>query len=169
MEWCHWWELGSCDNDTSISGIKWLKKSSVAYCFSFLYLVNTSGLLPLASHDADISTNNVKWLIKSGCISFWLSWTDKCISAIDDTISVMWCQCLPHMTENYTTLCFNHLDLANKMVSLTMPSVLCDAHIVPAASHSQELCHTLFQLSSPNEFYYPTDDAVFITWQQCWY
>ena len=61
-------------------------------------------------------------------------------------------------------LFFNHLDLRNKMVPLTMPSVLCDAHTgASSITGPKELCHILFQLSSPNEQNDAIDDAASIT------
>ena len=34
---------------------------------------------------------------------------------------------------------FSHLDIANKMVQLTMPSVSCELELVPTASHDQKI------------------------------
>ena len=66
--------------------------------------------------------------------------------------------------------CFDHLELANAMVPLTMPSVSCDAHTAASGiTWPKESCDTLFQFSSPDEQDDAIDDAVTITWQQCWY
>ena len=61
------------------------------------------------------------------------------------------------------------IDLRNKIMPLTVPSLLHHLMLtpVPTASHDQESCHILFQLSSPNEQICATDDVVSVTQGQC--
>ena len=146
------------------------KKSKITHCFKCLDLMNAVELLtmPLVWHDVDASANSDQWLKKSCCISFWSSWTNKCNDGIDDAISVMSCHtntCLAWQ-KCHVAPYSNHLDLRNKILSLTMPSVSCKA---PMASHDQKNPTTPFLIISPNEENDSTDDTVSITWQHCWY
>ena len=84
------------------------------------------------------------------------------------------CHVMPMLTshdqKSHVSTCFNHLDLANKMALLTMPSVSCDACTgVNSFTWPKESCHTLIQLSSSNKLNAAIDGAVSITWQQFWY
>ena len=67
----------------------------------------------------------------------------------------MWCQHLYHMIKKCQVApCFNHLDLRNNMVPLTVQWVL---------------YHILFQMSLPSEQNGTIDNTVSVTWQQHWY
>ena len=83
----------------------------------------------------------------------------------------MGCQQWHHMAKkSHVSPCFNHLDLTDKMVLLTVPSVSYDACTgANSILWPKESCHTLFQLGSPNEQNDAIDDAVSITWQHCWF
>ena len=62
-------------------------------------------------------------------------------------------KCWHHMNQKSQVVpCFYHLDLTNKMVPLTIPSVSWDTHTdLNSVIWPKQLCHTLFQLSLPNE------------------
>ena len=73
----------------------------------------------------------------------------------DTSIGITW-------PKSYIALCFNYLDLTNKMVPWTMPWH-CHVMLTQVLTASQ-LCHTLFQLSSPYEQNDAFGDAITITW-----
>ena len=90
--------LASCDTDTSVNGITW-PKCYVAHCFNALDLMNTVVLMtvPLSSYDADASGKKYQMTEKVMLLLILIICTNKCIDAIDDAISVMWCQHWHHM------------------------------------------------------------------------
>ena len=110
--------------------VAWMKSHDQKFMLHFISFILTqcSG----ASHNA-VSITRCKCLHQwchmtknPYCTSFWLSWPKECSSAIDDAISVTWCwlQCQwHHITRSHVALHFNHLELRNVMVSLTIPSV----------------------------------------------
>ena len=139
----------SCDADTSITGITWSKKFGYTL-FPLSCVMNTMVLLTmsLALHDAYASANSVRWLKRSYYFSFW---TNEWNGAIGDVISGIWCQNWHHTTKSHVAPCFNQLDLKNKMVPLTMPSVSCAADTGASCIWTKESYHTLFQLSPHNK------------------
>ena len=68
---------------------------------------------------------------------------------------------------SYFTL-FQSSDLAKKVVPLTIPLGVYDARIGPNGITWSRECLNLFKFSSANEQNDAIDDAVSITWQQCW-
>ena len=154
MEWCHLWHCWHNVILTQAPLALHNHKSYITHYFNHLDTMNTVVLwrIPLASHDADACASSVKWLKKACWISLQSSGTNKAEL---------------HDHKCHVAPCFNHLDLTNKMVSLTMPAVLYDVLIGANSITSPiESCFTLFQLSSPNEQNDATDNAVSITWQQ---
>ena len=151
----------------------YMTKKYVAHCFSHLDVMNSVVLLTmlLASYGADASVSSVRWLNKSSCISFWSSWANKW------KWCYWWChQCYVKSTPasfdqiSYVGPHFSYLDLENKIVPLTMPTVSCDAHTDSNTfTWPKDWCHTLFQLSLPDEQNDVIYAAVSIMWQQCWY
>ena len=66
-----------------------------------------------------------------------------------------------HDQMGHVASCLNHLDLANKLVTLTMLPVSCASETdASSITWPKESCHILFQLSSPNEQNDAIDDAV---------
>ena len=70
------------------------QNSDVAPHFDHLDLRNAMVLVMTlsVSYDTSASTNGITWLKRSCCTSFQLSWLKKFNGAIDDAISVTWCQ-----------------------------------------------------------------------------
>ena len=156
----------SHDANTSNECIS-LPKSHVAPHINYHDQINAVGplLMPLAAHDADTSANDVKFLKKPCCISFWLPGTKECNGIIDDAISFHVMPKLYHMAKKSCCILFQSPGPNKQIVPLTMPSVSCDAQAgANSITWTKELCHTLFQLSSPNEQSGAIDDAVSITW-----
>ena len=88
-------------------------------------------MLPLISHYANAGANVIRWPKKSCYISFWSSWTTICSGAIDDAISVMWCQHWYNITKEVM------LHLVS--IILTMQTKYC-----PCQCHQ---CHVLLALA----------------------
>ena len=108
--------------------------------------------VPLVSHDAEDSAKvSNEW--KSHVASqFQSSWTNKCSGAV--IMSSVSCDTNTGITwlKGYGVPCFTCLDLANKMVPLTVSSVPGDACTgANSITWPKESHHTLFQLFSPNE------------------
>ena len=155
-------------------------------------------LMPVASHDANTSAivahliliilaKQMQWChwcchwyhtTKVSCfISFWSSWPHRWNGAIDDTVGIIWHWHKHHgITWPKNVLhSFNHFDLMNTVVLMTMPQVSDDANVSPRSvkclkkslpcyfDHFEQMqwsslwchqCHvmpTLFWLSSPIE------------------
>ena len=72
--------LRGCDSDAAASCIM-TKRSYSTHCFNHLDLMNIMVPLriPLVSHNADASANSAKWLMRSCCILFLASWTNKAV------------------------------------------------------------------------------------------
>ena len=129
--------LVSCDTDTRILDITWLRMC--------VFLMQWIEWCYWQCHWHQMIT-------KSCYISFWSSWTNKCRGTIDDAISVMIWQHWHHMTKKVMLPCFNHLDQTKIMKSLGVPSVLCDAHTdANSTTWPKESCQMLFQLTSHDE------------------
>ena len=65
-------------------------------------------MIPSASLDINISTNEITSARMSHCTSFWLSFHKECHDSIDNTVSIIWCQCHLH---NITKKVMLHLIL----------------------------------------------------------
>ena len=124
--------LVSHDADAGASGMT-LPISHVACHFDHFDV--TSAVMPLmtllASCDIDTNINGITWTKKFHCKLFQLSWPNEYSGAIDNVIGITWCwyQCQQcQMSEKINVSpCFNHLDLTNRMISVTMPLASCDA------------------------------------------
>ena len=132
--------LASHDGDTN--HIPW-PKSHVA--FPFDHLDPTNGMVPLMTLGMMWHWHQCQWHCmtkKLHCTLFQLSGPNEYSGAIDNTIDITWWWCQFHMSKDWkgnVAPCFNHLDLANKVVPLTVPTVSSDAK----TGASSITCHKL--------------------------
>ena len=110
--------LASCDTYTSINNITWPTSIQLSW------LNKCSGAI---DDFIGIICCWCQWhfiMETLCCIPSWLSWCNKWNGAIDNTDDIMW-HWHKHQwnlwPKNFIVLCFNHIDLMNTLVLLTMP------------------------------------------------
>ena len=170
MEWCHLWYCWHHMTLTLASMALHDQRNSVVHYFNHLDLIKTMVLLTMPSCASDTSATKVKWLKKSYCISLnHLGLTNTLVPLMMPSVLCNAKTGIPSQ-KSHVALCFSHLHLIKKIVPLTISSVGCDANTgAKNITWLREPCHTLFELSSPNEQNGAINDVVSITWQQCWY
>ena len=103
IQWCHWlcyWyhvmlmPMALCAIDTNWNSVTWPK---MLCCISFQFLDLRNSAVPLtmpsASCEADADTIGITWHKNTCWTSLWSSWPKEFNGAIDDSISITWCQC----------------------------------------------------------------------------
>ena len=120
--------------------------------------------VPMASHNQKMSH----------CTSFGSSWANKCSCAIDNTISIMWCQCqnqMHHMIKK--DMLYLILIILTKQMKWCHWWCHChDMVLMLVASHDQKSCFISFWALCPNKWSGAIDDTVGIMWywhEQQWH
>ena len=115
-------EMSSCDE----TGIIW-QKCLVAPLFNCLNLRNTMvPLIMLVWCDSDAATSGIKWP-KSHVASHF-----NCLDKRNEMVPLfccLWDHMVPigsHDQNSYVAPCFDHLDIINEVVLLTMPLASCN-------------------------------------------
>ena len=108
MQWCHWWHHQHHGKPVALVMVSHDQNYQVAPNFKYLYLRNRMvpwwcqwcnlmlTPMPMEWCDTNNDTTVVTCSKESCCTSFWLSWCKELCVAIDDAVSIMWCQCWCH-------------------------------------------------------------------------
>ena len=144
------------------------QKSHVAPHFDHLDLMNAMVLftMPSAWHDVDTSVNCISWSMLHLVLiilTLQMQWSCWQCHWYHLTPMLMW-------SKSHAALCFNCLDLTKAMVLLTTLSMSCVGNAdVNGTALQNSSCCTSLQLSWPYECSDAIDNAIGITWWQCWY
>ena len=142
------------------------QKSHVTSKFDILDLWNVMVMLGMlaASCDDNTSANAMAWQEMSCCISFLSSWPKAWNDAIELKWHWHWHQWTLHDHKGHLVCHFDHLDIRNVMVLLTMPSASCDADAgANGVTLPKRSCCTSFYSSWPKECNGIINNAVCIT------